>query len=293
MKINSIANYYKEKYGYRVFKIGLSTNIQCQKRKENDPCYFCLKNTFTDTEIDQKNISITEQIEYLIDKLKTKVKAEGYIAYFQDTAITEENQKYHTHIFTEAANHPKILELSIATRPDNISKQFLDTISTIEKPITIEIGIQTTNDKSLKYLNRGHTQTQNQNAINILKDYKYRVGIHIILGIPTDDINDVNNTIQWINDQKIIADVKIHHLAVFKGAILENIIKKEEIIDLEKYIPLLAHFIKNIRKDITISRLFTSNLNRHQSMINNFPGIKRQWINKFQKYWLLHPHHPQ
>ena len=278
LKMISFSEYYKQKYGHRVFKLGLSTGIDCPKH--SDPCYFCVKNTFTDENITSEK-DITNQINYLITKLKNKIKTGGYIAYFQDNTSSFGDINYLQRLFTEAAKHQEILELIISTRPDYLYPDFLEMLKSINKPVTIELGIQTVNDKSLCYLNRGHTQADNQKALDLLKLYDHRVGIHIILGIPGESHSDIDNTINWINENTYINDVKIHHLAVFKDSKLADIMKKDEMINLNDYIILLKYFLSKLREDIVISRLFTSNLNRHEKMMNDFPGTKREWMNRF------------
>ena len=275
MNINTLSKYYKEKYGYRVFKLGLSTGIECPKK--DDRCSFCLQNTFIDMGMKDKNI--TEQIDYLIEKLRTKVKAGGYIAYFQDGTSSYGDLDYLFSLFSEAENHPQILELIISTRPDYISIEFLDMLKKIKKPITIEIGMQTANDKSLIFLNRGHLHRDTEAALKLLMKYSYKIGVHIILGIPDETFEDIQNTLDFINKNEIIKDVKIHHLAVFDGSKLAS--QGIKGISLDEYIEILAYFIPRLREDITISRLFTSNLNKNQTMLNDFPGVKRMWMNKF------------
>jgi len=298
---NTFSKYYKSKYGFRVFKIGLSTGIECPKRVAGDECNFCVRETFIDNNLTENAIpTIPAQIEYMISKMKNKVKAGGYIAYFQDGTSFYGNMEYLYNLFKEADEHPEILELIISTRPEYVTEEFLNMLNRLKKPVTIEVGVQSANDKSLAFLNRGHTQADNQRAIDILSRYNFRVGVHIILGIaaplslqpcrgvaknelhPPSYRDEALNTAKWINANKVINDVKIHHLAVFKGSKLEKM--KYRGISLSEYIPILAYFISVLRKDLTISRLFTSNLNRHQTMLNDFPGVKRMWLNEFEKY---------
>lgn len=279
-KINTISKYYKSKYGFRVFKLGLSTGIDCPQRLNMsvEPCAFCVQNTFIDNEL--KNIkSVTRQVDYLISKMQKKLKAHGYIAYFQDNTSSYGDLDYLFSLFKEAENHPQILELIISTRPDYTNDDFLQILKNLKKPFTIELGIQTVNDSSLNFLNRNHTQADNQKAIDLLMKYSYKTGVHIILGIPDESFEQINNTIDWINNYELITDVKIHHLAVFKGSKLEKVMKPEQIINLSDYIKILAFAISNLCDKKTISRLFTSNLNQHQTMLNDFPGIKRVWMN--------------
>ena len=276
-KINTLSQYYKDKYGYRVFKLGLSTGIACPKRY--NPCSFCVQNTFIDEGIKNKNI--TQQIDYLIEKISSKVKVGGFIAYFQDNTSSYGDIEYLFSLFKEADNHPQILEIIISTRPDYISADFLNMLKDINKPITIEIGMQTANDKSLLFLNRGHLHSDTERALKLIMKYSYRIGVHIILGISEETIEDIENTLDFINKNECIKDVKIHHLAVFEGSKLATLGIKG--ISLEEYIEILAYFIKGLRSEVTISRLFTSNLNREQIMLNDFPGVKRMWLNKFME----------
>ena len=275
------SEYYKRRYGFRVFKIGLSTGIECPRREMSEACVFCVKDTFMDNELLLQG-SVTGQINFLIQKLKSRVKAGGYIAYFQDNTSLYGDIEYLYRLFEEASNHLEILEVIISTRPDCLSRDILDKLCELKKPVTIEIGVQTVNDKSLSFLNRGHLQSDNQNALDMLSEYKFRVGIHIILGIVGETYKDIDKTLLWINEHTIISDVKIHHLAVFKGSRLSEIIKEDEIISLDEYLELLSYFLNNLREDVVISRMFTSNLNRHKTMLNDFPGVKRDWMNRFR-----------
>ena len=214
MKIYKLSTYYKDKYGFRVFKVGLSTGIECPKRaNSSESCHFCVKNTFIDTGLEShscngrihqshKSYNITEQINYLIKKLKQKVKAEGFVAYFQDNTSLYGEPALLFSMFSEAAEHPDILELIISTRPDFLPIEILDKLTYLKKPVTIEIGVQSVNDKSLLFLNRGHTQEENQKAIDILMKYSFRIGVHIILGIPGETLKDIDKTITWINKMK-------------------------------------------------------------------------------------------
>jgi hypothetical protein len=278
-----ISTYYKQKYGFRVFKLPLTTGFPCPRREQNNPCSFCVPNTFVEETFSDNQHSITEQIDYLIEKIRKKVSAGGYIAYFQDISSIAKGRSLAVKIgsilsqLSDATNHHSILELIVATRPDTLTIELLDMLNTIKKPVTIEIGIQSADDNTLSFLNRGHTHDDNISAIQILSQYDLRVGVHIILGSPNDD---VNKTIDFINSNPVINDVKIHHLAVFCGSKLAETMHPSQIISLDEYIPLLTYFIKNLRADLTISRLFTSNLNRHQTMLNDFPSVKRNWMNR-------------
>jgi hypothetical protein len=266
-------------------KVGLSTGIPCPKRDGEFSCSFCVQSTFIDDFVHTEK-NITSQIDYLVHKIKNKVKAHGYIAYFQDNTSSFGDINYLCDLFQQASAHPDILELIISTRPDFLSKEFLDMLQGMAKPVSIEIGIQSIHDASLALLHRGHTQSTNESATYLCQDYSFDIGVHIILGIPGESILDIEKTAHWINSQTIISDVKIHHLAIFEGATIMH--TDTAPISLCEYIPILAHFISHLRPEVTISRLFTSNLNRHQTMKNDFPGVKRNWIDRLYQYLVEH-----
>jgi len=276
-RMNTIGMFYKKKYGYKVFKLGLSTNKNCPR--SNNPCTFCSQPTFIDDGLN--NMKILEQIEYLSQKISHQVICGGFIAYFQSVFFSTSNAVQLSKMFLQADQHPQILESIIAVRPDEITNEFLEILKLFQKPVTIEIGVQSVNDQSLIFLNRGHSHNDNQRAIELLSDHNINYGLHIILGIPNDN---VEQTIRWINSLKNIVDVKIHHLAVYKETKLAHLIAPQEIISLARYIPLLSYFISRLRKEITISRLFTSNLYRTQIMLNDFPPNKKIWLNQLLMY---------
>lgn len=287
-RVYTFSKKYKEKYGHRVFKLGLSTGIPCPHKLNNKGCSFCVDNTFIENQLSQIK-EIKHQIDFLIKKISSKInkteKDLGYIAYFQDNTSSYGDTNLLFNKFNQAVKHPKILEIIISTRPDYINTEFLEMIKNLNKPVTIEIGIQSIHNENLELYNRGHTQNDNVNAIELLQKFNINTGAHLIIGSPYD-IADNNlktiETIKWVNRQLIIKDVKLHHLAVFTDAYLKDSIDISKIINLETYLKTLVAIIKILRPDISISRFFTSNLNQHQKMLNDFPGIKKIWLNRLK-----------
>lgn len=266
----------KEKYYKKVFKIGLSMGEICHHRKNNGGCIFCLPETFTDN---IKYKSISEQIDYLLPKMKKH--SDIFIAYFQDeTSFDLDFEIFKTKI-KSVLNYDEIKEITISTRPDVLKIQHLDFLSELNFDVNIEIGIQTINDESLRFLNRGHTFSDIKNAINILKNYDFRIGAHLILGIPNETFEDNLNTINYLNSQNI-DEIKIHNLVAYKGTKLGKMISNSEVklLNLDEYLGLLVKIIPYIKSEIVISRLFTSNVNRTGTAIKSFPEYKKDWMNK-------------
>ncbi len=266
----------KEKYHKKVFKIGLSMGEICHHRKNNGGCIFCLPETFTDN---IKSKSISEQIDYLLPKMKKH--SDIFVAYFQDeTSFDLDFEIFKTKI-KSVLNYDEIKEITISTRPDVLKIKHLDFLSELNFDVNIEIGVQTVNDESLRFLNRGHTFSDIKNAINILKNYDFRIGTHLILGIPNETFEDNLNTINYLNSQNI-DEIKIHNLVAYKGTKLGKMISNSEVelLNFDGYLGLLAKIIPYIKSEIVISRLFTSNVNRTGTAIKSFPGYKKDWMNK-------------
>lgn len=291
-RVNTQSAYYKKKYGQRVFKIPLSTGIQCPQRVNNSPCVFCQPDTFID-QINQNHISITDQINLMISKIHAKTGAQSFIAYFQENTSTYGDPQYLINCFKEADKHPQINELVISTRPDYLNEIILSLLKNIEKPLTIELGVQTTHDKSLLYLNRNHTQKDNQIAIELIHRFnqqnpnkKINIAVHLILGIPGESKTDMIDTIHFINQQDI-DEIKFHHLVVYKNTPLENLMIhspfKPIYTNLEEYCELLSEILSLLKPNTLISRFFTSNLIQDNTSLNQFPGIKKTWLNQLTK----------
>jgi hypothetical protein len=263
----------------------LSTGLPCPHRIENKGCIFCNPANFVDPELSSCN-SITEQINYLSSKLSRKFGNIGFSAYFQDNTSTFGNIDYLNNLFLEADSHPLINEIVISTRPDFINQEILNSLKLLNKDLTIELGIQTIHDKSLLFLNRGHTQSDNQNAVNLLNDFQIRTGAHLVLGIPNESNDDILNTIDWLKANKI-KEVKFHHLVVYKDTPLELIYRNspfnQAYSNLDNYCLLMADILGRLSNECVVSRFFTSNLIQDQTSLNQFPGIKKNWLNKLTK----------
>lgn len=151
-------------------------------------------------------------------------------------------------------------------------------------PVTIELGMQTIHDKSLLFLNRNHNHQDTLNALEMCAEYNIPTGVHLIIGIPEETESMVLETINFVNKQRNIKDVKIHNLLIFQHTKLAEIYHDYHFLSYPEYLDLLSKVIGNLQTDKTVSRLFTSNLRQDSVAINSFPGIKQIWL---KDLWLL------
>ncbi|HHE37864.1 MAG TPA: TIGR01212 family radical SAM protein [Candidatus Cloacimonetes bacterium] len=284
-RIYTYSTYLKRKYGRKVFRVGLSTGIICPHRINRNGCIFCNPNSFTG-EYQAENLSIEDQLEKAIPLITESCGDIDLLAYFQDETSTAGNLSELKKKFTRALSHPKIIGLVVSTRPDYVNEEIIKLLCSFDIPVTIEIGLQTIHNKNLEFLNRGHDFEQSRKAIELCGKAGLEVGVHLIIGIPGENFENMKQTIRFVSSNKYIKQVKFHNLMIYKNTKLAEMYKNGEvqIFDIEDYIKILGDLIPYLRGDIVITRLFTSNILNTNLTIGNFQGNKTKWMNSLRKY---------
>ena len=257
---NSLSEHLKSRFGCKVYKLALSGGMTCPNRDGTlgtKGCIFCSESGSGDF-AEAGCSSITEQIEKAKQRVSDKIKSGKYIAYFQDYTNTYAPVSYLERIFTEAINHPDVVALSIATRPDCLPQDvllLLDRLNRI-KPVWVELGLQTVHPASAQYIRRGYELEVFDRAVKELKKIGIETIVHMIIGLPHETDDMIFETARYIGHSG--ADgVKFHLLHVLKNTDLEaDFIKGDfELPSLERYTQLLAGCIKRIPKTTVVHRL--------------------------------------
>ncbi|MDD5634709.1 MAG: TIGR01212 family radical SAM protein, partial [Candidatus Omnitrophica bacterium] len=154
--------------------------------------------------------------------------------------------------------YPEVVALYIATRPDCIDEEKLELIAGFKKDyeVWIEYGVQTIHEKTLKFINRGHTFAQSVNAINRTARKGIKVGAHLMLGLPGETKKDMIATAKEISKLPV-SGVKLHVLHVLKGTRLEEMYNegKIKLLDKTEYVGIVCDFLENLKSDCVILRL--------------------------------------
>lgn len=183
-------DYYREKYGCKVYKLSLDGGFTCPNRDgsiSTGGCIFC--SALGGGEFAQKGSDIPSQLEQAKKRVQAKLKQGKYIAYFQSFTNTYGPYDRLKELFYQAISPDHIVGLNIATRPDCLPDgtiQLLKEINAI-KPVTVELGLQTADDLVAQYINRGYKTTVYRDAVDRLKKAGLEVITHIIIGLPADD----------------------------------------------------------------------------------------------------------
>ena len=260
MEYLSFNKYLKDKFGQKVYKISLDGGFTCPNRDGKTGtrgCIFCSKGGSGDF-AESREMSITEQIESGKKKVEKKIKSGKYIAYFQAFTNTYAPVEILRQKYEEAINHPDIVALSIATRPDCLGDDVLRLLDEMNKikPVFVELGLQTIHQKSAKYIRRGYDLSVYDKAVRDLKKIGVNVVVHVILGLPNESENDMLETVKYVCESGANG-IKLQLLHVIDGTDLAKDYEKGlfKTLEFDEYINLIVKCVKIIPKDIVIHRL--------------------------------------
>lgn len=254
-------NYYlKNKYNCKVAKVILDAGFSCPNRdgsKGYGGCIYC-----SDLGSGDSNISLSDNLlkQYNSNKqiMDNKWPNDLYIPYFQSFSNTYGPLSKIKQMLEPFINMDEVCEISIATRCDCLTDEtiaYLNSLTSI-KPIWLELGLQTSNDETGKYINRQYDFKDFTDAIERLSKTNIKVCVHVLNGLPHETTQDMIKTIEDIKDLKFDA-IKIHMLHVIKNTTLGNIYEKEpfELLKREEYIELVVKQLELLKPEVIIERL--------------------------------------
>jgi hypothetical protein len=259
---NEYSRYLKEKYSCKVYKLPVNLPVTCPNRDGNlsiGGCAYCGE-IGTGFEMHSCSMSVSEQLTKNMSFIRKKYKAEKFIPYFQNFSNTYLDLDVFKGYIQEAIMDD-IVGMSISTRPDSLNEdylRFLSEIGSVHKlDITIELGLQTANYKTLKRINRGHTLAEFIDAVLMIKKYDLSICAHVILNLPWDDMEDTVETAKILSALGVDF-VKVHSLYLLKNTQMgdDYINGNFELITKEEYLLRLEVFLSYLSPKIVIQRLF-------------------------------------
>lgn len=257
----SISDYYKEKYGQKVYKLPIKLSLTCPNRDGSlgyGGCIFCSEKGGSFENL-PSSLTVENQLEINRKYIGGKYKAKIFIAYFQNFSNTYMSLDKFKELI-EACNKDYIVAISISTRSDCISEDKLIFLKDFSQrtgiDIVFELGLQTVNYKTSKILNRCEDLSDFISAMILLNKYNFRVCVHVILSLPWDDREDIYETAKIINALNV-KEVKIHSLFIVKNTRLDKMYqnKEFELPTKEDYQMNVVEFLRRLDSDIAIQRL--------------------------------------
>ena len=255
------SSYLKTVFGEQVQKISINAGFTCPNRDGNlgtGGCTYCNNQTFNPGYC-RSTKSITQQIEEGIGFFRKKYPNQRYLAYFQAYTNTYGEINSLKQKYEEALSHPLIAGLVTGTRPDCVSEELLEYFATLSKRfyIMIEYGVESTSDKTLTLINRGHNYESSIQAITTTAQKGIATGAHLILGLPQEDRETILSHAKNIS-RLPLTTVKLHQLQLIKGTkMAQDFVEHPEwfhIYSVDEYIDLVIDFMELLHPDFVIER---------------------------------------
>lgn len=261
MVYNKFSDYLKSRYSARVYKLPVSIPVSCPNRDgrlSGSGCIFC-GSEGAGFESLPESLSVREQLTRNAEYMGKNYKAEIFIAYFQNYSNTYLPLDSFKQYMREACMEG-IAAIYISTRPDCINDAWLAFLKELraEKHIdaVIELGLQSVNCKTLKFLARGHGLAEFIDAVLRIKSFGLESCAHIINDLPMDSIEDV------VEGSRILSalgvdQVKCHSLYILKDTVLGDMYKRGELtpLSMEEFINRTIAFLENLSPGIVVQRL--------------------------------------
>lgn len=256
----SFNDYFKYKFNGKVVKLSLDAGCTCPNRDgniSNRGCIFCSEKGSGDFAA-SREYSINEQIKSQKILLSKKWNSNKYIAYFQNFTNTYGDINYLKNLYNEIIKNEEIIGLSIATRADCLDDEVMKMLVELNKKtfLWVELGMQSINEKSIDFINRGYSHEVFNENIKKLKNNNIRFLTHIIFGLPDENYEDMIKTVNYVRDIHPFG-VKFHSLYIQNDSPLAKYYLKNpfNLISKEDYINIVCDAIEILPKDIVIHRL--------------------------------------
>ncbi|MDY5858553.1 MAG: TIGR01212 family radical SAM protein [Porphyromonas sp.] len=247
--------------GRKMQKVTLTAGFTCPTRdgsRGRGGCTYCNVKSFSPAfGIRQK--SITEQIDEGIAFFRDKYPSMEYLAYFQSYTNTYDTIEKCIAKYEEALAHPEVKGLIIGTRPDCMPDELLDYLAELAQRtfVLVEYGVESTIDRTLERVQRGHTFAESIDAIERTHQRGILVGAHLILGLPGEDRAELLSHADKLS-QLPIATLKIHQLQILRGTLMATDYEQNpqdyHLFTEEEYVELCLDFLGRLREDIVIER---------------------------------------
>ena len=262
-RFNSYADWCRNTFGTRLQKLSIDAGFTCPNRDgtlDTRGCSFCNNDGFNPSYCDPQK-SIRQQIEegILFHKRRYR-RAARYIAYFQAYSNTYAPLQRLKDLYSEALSHPDISGISIGTRPDCVNEAILDYLASLSENyfVTLELGLESCSDETLRRVNRGHDFSCTQRALRMAEERGIRTGAHFIMGLPGESEDYLLEQVDLIN-RLPLHSIKFHQLQLLKGSSMEEAYHQDpssfKLFGLDEYIDLMVRILERLRPDLLVERL--------------------------------------
>lgn len=260
-RYNDFGDFLKKQFPYKVQKISVNAGFTCPNRdgsKGHGGCTYCNNQTFSPDYCHTEK-GVGEQLEEGVSFFSRKYAEMKYLAYFQAYTNTYERFDKLIPKYEAALSYPDVVGLIIGTRPDCMPEDLLNYFTELSKKkfIMIEYGLESTLDKTLNRINRGHTHAESEEAIRRTASKGIFTGAHMILGLPGETREEIMHHAEVLSALPLTT-LKLHQLQLIRHTRMAYEYTKtpEEfhIYEVDEYIELVIDFMERLNPSIIVER---------------------------------------
>lgn len=249
----------RRRFPFKVQKLSVDAGFTCPNRDGRigyGGCIYCNNQSFSPAYCNS-HLSVREQLEEGKRFFGEKYHDMKYMAYFQSFTNTYADLDHLRRLYEEALEVDGIVGIVIGTRPDCITTPLLDYLERLNRQtmITIEYGIETANDATLRLINRGHDFECSRLAVEQTAERGITVGGHIIIGLPGESAEESIQQAHTMSSLKLDI-LKIHQMQIVRGTRLEKMYAEQpfHLYSPEEYIEVIVSYLEHLRPDIAVER---------------------------------------
>ena len=260
-RYREFGDFLRERFPFKAQKIAINAGFTCPNRdgsKGRGGCTYCNNQTFNPGYC-QTDKSVADQLAEGVRFFSRKYPEMRYLAYFQAYTSTYGEQERLERLYEEALSYPGVVGLVIGTRPDCMPDRLLDYLARLSEQVLVlvEYGVESTLDRTLRRINRGHDFAEAQEAIRRTAARGIAAGAHLILGLPGESRDEILGHADRLSDLPLTT-LKLHQLQLIRHTRMALEFERQpedfHLFTVDEYIDLAIDFIERLDPAIALER---------------------------------------
>lgn len=261
-RFNSYKRFLQERFGGRMQKLTLNAGFTCPNRDGSigvGGCTYCVNDAFNPSYCDVRK-SVRQQLDEGIEFHQNRYRrADGYLAYFQAYSNTYASLETMDELYRPALEHPQVKGIVVGTRPDCIDEQKLEYFARLQEHmfVSIEYGVESCFDETLRRINRGHTFRQAEDAFALTKQYGIHCAGHFMYGLPGETPEMWLSSVRDINALPMNG-IKFHQLQLIRDTKMEKEYYETpadfHLFTIDTYVPFIVDITERLNPSFVIER---------------------------------------
>lgn len=263
-RYNTLNDYYRQLFGEKIFKVPIDAGFDCPNRDgtvAHGGCTFCTVSGSGDA-IVAPEAPIRDQFYKEIDFMHRKwPSVQKYLVYFQNFTNTHDRVEVIRERYEQAINEPGVVGINIGTRPDCLPYETIAYLAELSERmhVTVELGLQTTYERTSQLINRAHTYQLYVETVKRLHQQAPKVEIvsHLINGLPGETPEMMLENVRRCVTDNDIDGIKLHLLHLMTNTRMQRDYHEGrlKLLSMDEYVQIICNQLEIIPKSIIIHRI--------------------------------------